>query len=145
MRIEPDEVVALAGPNGSGKTTLAKLLAGLYLPCTGRVCWDGRDTRQVNRRELLAHTAIVFQDFIQYALSAGDNMALGRHSKRLTRRGLSGLQSGQARIRTSARCRRDIRRCWGRRSSTGPTCRRAVAAGGAGADVLPGRAAGDPG
>ena len=41
------------GANGSGKTTLAKLLAGLYLPTAGRVCWDGRDTRDVDRRSLL--------------------------------------------------------------------------------------------
>jgi len=79
LRIEPGEVVALVGANGSGKTTLAKLLAGLYLPSEGRVCWDGRDTREVDSRELLSHTAIVFQDFIRYALSAGDNIALGRH------------------------------------------------------------------
>ncbi len=81
MRIEPGEVVALVGANGSGKTTLAKLLAGLYLPSEGRVCWDGRDTREVDSRELLSHTAIVFQDFIRYALSAGDNIALGRHER----------------------------------------------------------------
>ena len=81
LRIEPGEVVALVGANGSGKTTLAKLLAGLYLPSEGRVCWDGRDTRDVDRRELLAHTAVVFRDFIQYALSAGDNIALGRHER----------------------------------------------------------------
>ena len=33
----------------------------------------------MDRRELLGHTAVVFQDFIRYALSAGDNIALGRH------------------------------------------------------------------
>ncbi len=81
LHISPGEVVALVGANGSGKTTLAKVLAGLYLPSEGRVCWDGRDTREVDSRELLSHTAIVFQDFIQYALSAGDNIALGRHER----------------------------------------------------------------
>jgi ATP-binding cassette, subfamily B, bacterial len=81
LRIEPGEIVALVGPNGSGKTTLAKLLAGLYLPSEGRVCWDGRDTRDVDRRELLGQTAVVFQDFIRYALSARDNIALGRHER----------------------------------------------------------------
>jgi ATP-binding cassette, subfamily B, bacterial len=81
LRIEPGEVVALVGANGSGKTTLAKLLAGLYLPGEGRVCWDGRDTRDVPSRELLSRSAIVFQDFIRYALSAGDNIALGRHER----------------------------------------------------------------
>jgi ATP-binding cassette subfamily B protein len=81
MRISPGEVVALVGANGSGKTTLAKLLAGLYLPTEGRVCWDGLDTREVPSRELLSRSAIVFQDFIRYALSAGDNIALGRHER----------------------------------------------------------------
>jgi ATP-binding cassette subfamily B protein len=81
VRIEPGEVVALVGANGSGKTTLAKLLAGLYLPSEGRVCWDGQDTRDADRRALLSQAAIVFQDFIRYALSAGDNIALGRHER----------------------------------------------------------------
>ena len=79
--IEPGEVVALVGANGSGKTTLAKLLAGLYLPGEGRICWDGQDTREVENRELLSKSAIIFQDFIRYALSAGDNIALGRHER----------------------------------------------------------------
>jgi len=81
LRIEPGEVVALVGANGSGKTTLAKLLAGLYLPSEGRVCWDGQDTRDVDRRTLLSQAAIVFQDFIKYDLSASDNIALGRHER----------------------------------------------------------------
>jgi ATP-binding cassette subfamily B protein len=81
MYIEPGEVVALVGANGSGKTTLAKLLAGLYVPTGGRILWDGTDTREADRRELLSRMAIVFQDYIQYALSAGDNIALGRHER----------------------------------------------------------------
>jgi ABC-type multidrug transport system fused ATPase/permease subunit len=95
MRIEPGEVVALVGANGSGKTTLAKVLAGLYLPTEGRVCWDGRDTREVPSRELLSRSAIVFQDFIQYALSAGDNIALGRHERAFDMAGIMRA-AGQA-------------------------------------------------
>jgi ATP-binding cassette subfamily B protein len=81
LHIEPDEVVALVGANGSGKTTLAKLLAGLYLPASGTITWDGTDTRDACSRELLSRTAIVFQDFIRYNLSAADNIALGRHER----------------------------------------------------------------
>jgi ATP-binding cassette subfamily B protein len=81
LHIEPGEVVALVGANGSGKSTLAKLLAGLYLPTSGRIRWDGTDTREVESRVLLSRAAIVFQDFIRYALSAGDNIALGRHER----------------------------------------------------------------
>jgi len=81
LHVEPGEVVALVGVNGSGKTTLAKLLAGLYLPSEGRICWNGTDTRDADNRELLSQTAIIFQDFIRYWLSAGDNIALGRHER----------------------------------------------------------------
>ena len=81
LHIEPGEIVALVGANGSGKTTLAKLLAGLYLPTSGTITWDGTDIRDVDSSELLSRTAIVFQDFTRYNLSAGDNIALGRHER----------------------------------------------------------------
>jgi len=35
----------------------------------------------VDRRALHNQAAIVFQDYIRYALSAGDNIALGRHER----------------------------------------------------------------
>ena len=38
-----DRFVAVTGPNGSGKSTLAKLIAGIYLPSSGRILLDGED------------------------------------------------------------------------------------------------------
>ncbi len=70
VRLEPGEVVALVGANGSGKTTLAKLLAGLYEPDSGEVRWNGA-----------AATAVAFQNYQQYILTARDNIALGRHER----------------------------------------------------------------
>lgn len=43
MRVEPGEIVALAGPDGAGKTTLVRLLAGLLKSSAGRVSVLGRD------------------------------------------------------------------------------------------------------
>ena len=38
-----DRFVAVTGPNGSGKSTMAKLIAGIYLPTSGKILLDGED------------------------------------------------------------------------------------------------------
>lgn len=81
MEIRAGEVVALVGENGSGKTTLAKLLAGLYLPDSGSVRWDGVDVSTCDPDEHRASVAVILQDFVRYHLTASDNIALGRHER----------------------------------------------------------------
>ena len=72
------EVVALVGDNGSGKTTLAKILAGLYTPDSGEVLWDDVPVAGWDPDQLRRSIAIIFQDFAKYALSARDNITMGR-------------------------------------------------------------------
>ncbi|HEX5089009.1 MAG TPA: ABC transporter ATP-binding protein [Nocardioides sp.] len=78
VELRAGEVVALVGENGSGKTTLAKLLAGLYQPDAGHVLWDEQDVSSFRPSSLRERIAVVFQDFVRYALPATDNIALGR-------------------------------------------------------------------
>ena len=35
--------VAFTGPNGGGKSTLAKLIAGIYIPTSGQILFNGQD------------------------------------------------------------------------------------------------------
>jgi ATP-binding cassette subfamily B protein len=79
------EVLALVGENGAGKTTLVKLLARLYDPDEGRVLLDGRDLRDYDLEDLRAHIGVIFQDFVRYHLTAGENIAVGRIDARLDR------------------------------------------------------------
>jgi ATP-binding cassette subfamily B protein len=72
------EVVALVGENGAGKTTLVKLLARLYDPSEGRILLDGHDLRDYDLDALRGGMGVIFQDFVCYNLSAGDNIAVGR-------------------------------------------------------------------
>ncbi|HEY1279473.1 MAG TPA: ABC transporter ATP-binding protein [Acidimicrobiales bacterium] len=88
IEIRRGEIVALVGENGSGKTTLAKLLGHLYEPTEGAIRWDGIDVRHVDPERLRAAVTVVFQDFVQYNLSAADNIGLGDVTRRQDRPGI---------------------------------------------------------
>lgn len=72
------EVVALVGENGAGKTTIVKLLARLYDPDEGRILVDGHDMREYGLEALRANIGVIFQDFVRYNMTAGENIAVGR-------------------------------------------------------------------
>jgi ATP-binding cassette subfamily B protein len=78
LTLRRGEVVALVGENGSGKTTLAKLVTGLYLPTSGSVLWDGRDTAGIDTDELWDHVAVVMQEPLQWPVTAENNVRIGR-------------------------------------------------------------------
>lgn len=78
FRVEPGQVVALAGPTGSGKTTVAALVARLYDPSHGRVLIDGRDVRSYTLASLRPQIAWLLQDSILFRATVWDNIAYGR-------------------------------------------------------------------
>jgi ATP-binding cassette subfamily B protein len=78
LEIRPGKVVALVGENGSGKTTLAKLVAGLYSLQAGSITWDGVDVSDLPPGAQRSRTAVLFQDFVHYFLTARENIELGR-------------------------------------------------------------------
>ncbi|KAB2339853.1 ABC transporter ATP-binding protein [Actinomadura rudentiformis] len=69
--------MALVGRNGAGKSTLVKLLCRFYEPTRGTIYWDGVDIRTIDPERLRDRIAAVFQDFMQYDLTAAENIALG--------------------------------------------------------------------
>lgn len=79
LELNPGEIVALVGANGSGKTTLVKLLCKLYAEQdAGRISLNGRDLRELDHRTIRARMTVLFQDFLRYELTVGDNIVLGR-------------------------------------------------------------------
>ncbi|MCW2792856.1 MAG: transporter related [Nocardioides sp.] len=69
--------VGLVGINGAGKSTLIKLLTRLYDPERGRILWDGTDLRDLDLDALRRRVGVTFQDYMQYDLSASDNIGIG--------------------------------------------------------------------
>src|SRR5580700_7859800 len=76
------EVLALVGENGAGKTTLVKLLTRLYDPDEGRILLDGHDLREYDLEALRGNMGVIFQDFVRFNLTAGDNIAVGKIAER---------------------------------------------------------------
>jgi ATP-binding cassette, subfamily B, bacterial len=77
LDINAGQSLAIVGVNGAGKTTLIKLLARLYDVDGGRITVDGIDLRDLDPAEWQRRVAAIFQDFVQYPVSAHDNIAFG--------------------------------------------------------------------
>jgi ATP-binding cassette subfamily B protein len=77
LLIPEGQSLSLVGQNGAGKTTFIKLLTRLYTPTEGRILLDGRDLSTWDVAELRRRVGVVFQDFVQYQLTAGENVGLG--------------------------------------------------------------------
>jgi ATP-binding cassette subfamily B protein len=66
------------GQNGAGKTTIVKLLTRLYDPDSGQILLGGRDIRDYQLASLRAAVGVIFQDYVTYFFSAGENIGVGR-------------------------------------------------------------------
>jgi ABC-type lipoprotein export system ATPase subunit len=77
LRVEPGELVALAGPSGSGKSTVCHLAAGIERPDRGTATIDGRPTAETADWSLVA--VVPQQHGLLAGLTVEDNIALPAH------------------------------------------------------------------
>ena len=78
--LEPGEVLGLMGDNGAGKSTLVKIIAGNFLPTSGKIVLDGESVhfhKPIEARQ--KGIEIVYQDLaLCDNLTAAANVFLGR-------------------------------------------------------------------
>jgi ABC-type multidrug transport system fused ATPase/permease subunit len=78
LRIEPNQIVGLAGGTGAGKSTLLSLVPRFYDPTTGSITLDARDIREITKKSLRTQIAIVLQDTLLFSTTIRENIAYGR-------------------------------------------------------------------
>jgi ATP-binding cassette, subfamily B, bacterial len=78
LRIQPNQIVGLAGGTGAGKSTLLSLVPRFYDPTTGSVTLDARDVRDITKKSLRAQIGIVLQDTLLFSTTVRENIAYGR-------------------------------------------------------------------
>lgn len=74
IELQKGTMNVLLGPTSSGKTTLMRVMAGLDVPATGRVIWNGEDVTGMRVQD--RKVAMVYQQFINYpSMTVYDNIA----------------------------------------------------------------------
>jgi inositol-phosphate transport system ATP-binding protein len=84
LTIEDGEFVALLGPSGCGKSTSLFMLAGIYLPSSGELLFDGCIVNEVEAKD--RNVGIVFQSYALYPhMTVRDNVLFPLRFKRMPR------------------------------------------------------------
>ena len=82
FKLDVGETICLLGASGSGKSTLLRILAGLELPDSGSVSFDGVDLTPIPPH--LRDFGLVFQDYALFPhLDVYNNVAFGLKMRRL--------------------------------------------------------------
>jgi ATP-binding cassette subfamily B protein len=77
FKMKVGEKMAFVGENGAGKTTLIKLILRFYEPTKGKILLDGIDIRNFDKVAYQKLFGVIFQDFVKYDFTAGENIAVG--------------------------------------------------------------------
>ena len=101
-------IVAVLGPSGSGKSSLLSVIAGLEMPDSGRVLWEGEplDGVPTHRRNF----GLMFQDFALFPhLNVERNVAFGPQMQHMPPESLAArVQECLAQVGLAGFERRDV-------------------------------------
>ncbi len=76
LEAEDGELLAILGPSGCGKTTLLQIVAGLIIPDSGQVLFDGKDMTDVPPEK--RGVGMVFQNYALFPnMTVAENISFG--------------------------------------------------------------------
>lgn len=78
VSVAAGQIVGLVGPSGSGKTTFINLICRFYDPCSGSVCLDGVDVKDITREDRTRNIGLVSQFSALFNDSILENIRQGR-------------------------------------------------------------------
>lgn len=76
--VKSGQRVAIVGPTGCGKTTIINLLMRFYEPDDGKITVDGRDIREISRKDLRNCYGMVLQETWLKSGTIADNIRMGK-------------------------------------------------------------------
>src|SRR5690349_10777038 len=78
-------ITAVLGPSGAGKSTVLRLVAGLEVPDSGKILFDGEDCAHVPVQK--RGIGLVFQNYALFRhMTVAENVAFGLSVRRLPRK-----------------------------------------------------------
>ena len=75
--VEPGQKIAFVGVTGAGKTSIINLICRFYDIQRGRILIDGKDIREIDKRELRSKIGLVLQDVFLFSGDIRGNICLG--------------------------------------------------------------------
>lgn len=78
LSVKPGQRIAIVGPTGCGKTTFINLLMRFYDVTNGEILIDGRDIRNMKRKNLRSLYGMVLQDTWIFTGTVRENIAYGK-------------------------------------------------------------------
>lgn len=76
LHVKKGQMVALVGGSGSGKSTIAKIIAGLYEPRSGKILFDGKERKDIDRNVFRGSLAMVDQNVTMFQDTIRNNITM---------------------------------------------------------------------